>query len=92
MVLYALSILARYMPSAWQRIEGGDEDHYLALVKAALAVWERVLPEQFLESITGERFIPRSPGVSLPEITVVRAFRGHPCFLAWVGWVTAVVL
>ena len=61
-VLYALSILARYMPSAWQRIEGGDEDHYLALVKALLAVWERVLPEQFLESITGERVHTAQPG------------------------------
>jgi hypothetical protein len=42
------------MPSAWRRIEGGDEDQYLALVSAALAVWERILPEQFLESISGE--------------------------------------
>ncbi len=61
-ILYALSIMARYMPSAWQRLEGGDEDHFLALVKAALAVWERVLPEQFLESITGERVHTAQPG------------------------------
>ena len=49
--LYALSIMARYMPGAWRRIEGGDQDHYLALVQASLAVWERLLPEHFLESI-----------------------------------------
>ena len=61
-VLYALSIMARYMPSAWRRIEGGDEDHYLAIVKAALAVWERVLPEQFLESVAGERVHTAQPG------------------------------
>jgi hypothetical protein len=60
--LYALSILVRYMPSAWRRIEGGDEDHYLALVKASLAVWERVLPEQFLQSIAGENIIAAQPG------------------------------
>lgn len=60
--LYALSIMARYMPSAWRRIEGGDEDHYLALVKAALAVWERILPEQFLESIAGEIIHTSQPG------------------------------
>ena len=64
-VLYALSIMARYMPSAWRRIEGGDEDHYLALVKAALVVWERVLPEQFLESVAGERVHTAQPGSML---------------------------
>ena len=52
--LYALSVMARYMPGAWRRIEGGDQDHYLALVQASLAVWERLLPEHFLESIAGE--------------------------------------
>ena len=60
--LYALSIMARYMPSAWRRIEGGDEDEYLALVKASLAVWERLLPEQFLESIAGETVHTAQPG------------------------------
>lgn len=59
--LYALSIMARYMPSAWRRIEGGDEDKYLALVKAALAVWERVLPEQFLASIADETILATQP-------------------------------
>ena len=60
--LYALSILARYMPSAWRRIEGGDEDQYLALVQTSLAVWERLLPEHFLESITGESVRTAQPG------------------------------
>ena len=41
--LYALSIMVRYLPSAWRRIEGGDEDQYLALVQVSLAVWERLL-------------------------------------------------
>ena len=60
--LYALSIMVRYMPSAWRRIEGGDEDQYLALVNASLAVWERLLPELFLESIAGERIVTAQPG------------------------------
>ena len=60
--LYALSIMTRYLPSAWRRIEGGDEDQYLALVQASLAVWERLLPEQFLESIAGETVRTRQPG------------------------------
>ena len=62
MTLYALSIMARYMPSAWRRIEGGDEDEYLALVTAALAIWKRVLPEQFLETIAGETVHTAQPG------------------------------
>jgi len=60
--LYALSILVRYMPSAWRRIEGGDEDQYLALVKASLSAWERVLPQQFLQSIAGESVHTVQPG------------------------------
>ncbi|MDE0392912.1 MAG: hypothetical protein OXI57_12685 [Rhodospirillales bacterium] len=60
--LYALSIIARYMPSAWRRIEGGDEDQYLALVQTSLAVWERLLPEHFLESIAGESVRTAQPG------------------------------
>ena len=60
--LYALSIMARYLPSAWRRVEGGDEDQYLALVQASLAVWERLLPEHFLESIAGETVHTAQPG------------------------------
>ena len=60
--LYALSIMARYLPSAWSRISGGDEDQYLALVQASLAVWERILPEHFLASIAGETVRTAQPG------------------------------
>ena len=60
--LYALSIMARYLPSTWRRIEGGDEDQYLALVQASLSVWERILPEHFLESIAGETVRTAQPG------------------------------
>ena len=60
--LYALSILVRYRPSAWRRIEGGDQDHYLALVQASIAVWERLLPEHFLQSIAGETVHTLQPG------------------------------
>lgn len=59
--LYALSIMVRYMPSSWRRIEGGDEDQYLTLVKASLRAWERVLPQQFLASIAGETVVTAQP-------------------------------
>lgn len=60
--LYALSIMARYLPSAWRRIEGGDEDQYLAMVRAAVDVWTRILPEEFLESIADETIQTTQPG------------------------------
>jgi hypothetical protein len=59
--LYAISILVRYMPSAWRRVEGGDWDEHLSLVKNALGVFERLLPEHFLESIIGERIHASQP-------------------------------
>jgi hypothetical protein len=61
-VLYALSILVRYMPRTWRRVEGGDLDQHLALVKTALGVFERILPQEFLEVITGERVVATQPG------------------------------
>jgi len=61
-LLYALSILVRYMPSAWRRVEGGDWDQHFALVKMVLDVFERVLPQQFLESITNKKIHSNIPG------------------------------
>ncbi|HUZ31571.1 MAG TPA: hypothetical protein VMV19_05605 [Xanthobacteraceae bacterium] len=61
-VLYALSIIVRYMPSIWRRIEGGDWDQYLAVIKTTIGIFERVLPEEFLETIIGERVHARQPG------------------------------
>lgn len=60
--LYALSIAARYMPNTWRRVEGGDQDHYLAVVKTLLAVYERHLPQEFLEQIIDERISAVQPG------------------------------
>ncbi|MBU6453405.1 MAG: hypothetical protein KGS72_16615 [Cyanobacteria bacterium REEB67] len=61
-LLYALSIMVRYMPSTWRKVEGGDLDQYLTVVKTTLAIYERSLPQLFLESITGERVIAVQPG------------------------------
>lgn len=61
-ILYALSILVRYRPSLWRRIQEDDLDHMRALVEAFLTTVERVLPEQFLESITGEKMAVHQPG------------------------------
>lgn len=61
-ILYALSIVVRYRPSLWRRIQEGDLDHLRALIEAFLAAAERILPEQFLESVTGERMSVAQPG------------------------------
>jgi hypothetical protein len=44
------------------RREGGDLDQYLGLVKTSLGVFERILPQEFLEAITSERVIASQPG------------------------------
>lgn len=54
-LLYALSIVVRYRPSIWRRVQEGDLDHVRVLIEAFLSVVERVLPEQFLEQVTGQR-------------------------------------
>jgi hypothetical protein len=61
-LLYALSIVVRYRPSIWRRVQEGDLDHMRALIEAFLAVVERVLPEQFLEQVTGQPVIVAQPG------------------------------
>lgn len=60
--LYALSIAVRYMPNTWRRVEGGDQDHYLAVLKTLLSVYERHLPQEFLEEILDERISAVQPG------------------------------
>jgi hypothetical protein len=61
-ILYSLSILVRYMPSAWRRVEGGDWDQHLSVMRAVLDVFERILPQQFLESVSGEHVHTSLPG------------------------------
>jgi hypothetical protein len=61
-LLYALSIIVRYRPSVWRRVQEGDLDHMRVLIEAFLAVVARVLPEQFLEKVTGERVFAKQPG------------------------------
>lgn len=61
-LLYALSIVVRYRPSVWRRVQEGDLDHMRVLIEAFLAVVERVLPEHFLASISGVRISVHQPG------------------------------
>ena len=61
-LLYALSIIVRYRPSLWRRIQDGDLDHLRALIDAFIAVVERILPQAFLETVVGQPVFARQPG------------------------------
>jgi hypothetical protein len=61
-LLYALSIIVRYRPSIWRRVQEGDLDQVRILIEAFLAIVERILPHEFLEKITGQRVIVKEPG------------------------------
>jgi hypothetical protein len=43
-LLYALSIIVRYRPSVWRRVQEGDLDQMRVLIEAFLATVERILP------------------------------------------------
>jgi hypothetical protein len=62
MILYALSIVVRYLPSLWHEIEDGALDHIRALIEHYLAVVDNVLPHLAVERITGRRLLVTPPG------------------------------
>lgn len=55
MILYALSIIVRYMPNLWARILHGDLDYNKAILYQFSRVAERELTQIFLEKLTGKR-------------------------------------
>ena len=61
-VLYSLSIVVRYRPSLWRRVQEGDLDYMRVLIEAYLDSIERVLPEEYLSKITGQIVIAKQPG------------------------------
>jgi len=60
-LLYALSIIVRYRPSIWRRVQEGDLDHMRLIIEAFLAVVERILPEEFLATVTGLTIMAKRP-------------------------------
>jgi hypothetical protein len=61
-ILYALSIVVRYLPALWHEIEDGALDHLRALIEHYLVIVDNVLPRLAIESIIGRRFIVVQPG------------------------------
>jgi hypothetical protein len=62
MTLYALSIVVRYLPSLWYKIEHGELDHVRALLEHYVTVVDSVLPKLAIARITGRSLALVSPG------------------------------
>lgn len=62
MTLYALSIVVRYLPSLWYKIEHGELDHVRALLEHYATVVDAVLPQLAIARITGRDVALVSPG------------------------------
>lgn len=53
-ILYAFSIVTRYLPSLWHEIEDGELDHLRSLLEHYLVIVDNVLPKIALERLTGD--------------------------------------
>lgn len=62
LILYALSIVVRYLPSLWHEIEDGSLDNVRALIEHYLAIVDSVLPRMAVQRITGRRLVVVQPG------------------------------
>ncbi len=67
-LLYALSIIVRYQPDLWYRINSGDINHMGSLIEYYISVMDHVLPLQMLERITGIKISINNPGSFFGEI------------------------
>lgn len=61
MILYALSIIVRYMPNLWARITHGNLDCYKSVFYQFSRVAERELTQIFLETLTGKNIVIKHP-------------------------------
>ena len=61
MILYALSIVVRYMPNLWARMLHGDLDYYKAVLFQFSRVAEREMTQIFLEKLTGKHVLVTHP-------------------------------
>jgi hypothetical protein len=62
MTLYALSIVLRYLPSLWYKIEHGELDHVRTMLEHYVTVVDTVMPKLAIERIIGKELLLVSPG------------------------------
>lgn len=61
LILYGLSIIVRYLPATWHRIDQGDLDHFRELLKHYFVIVDKVVPEMMYERITGKKLVVKRP-------------------------------
>ncbi len=61
-VLYGFSIVVRYLPDLWHRIEDGDLDHIRTFLEHYLVIVDNVLPKIIVERLTGIHLLITQPG------------------------------
>ena len=61
-LLYALSILARYRPAVWREVIEGELDQYRSLITGYYDVFQRVIPELALKQIVDRPVTVTQPG------------------------------
>lgn len=61
-LLYALSILARYRPAVWRKVIEGELDQYRSLIAGYYDVFQRVVPELALQRIADRPLAVTQPG------------------------------
>lgn len=55
MVLYTFSIIVRYYPNLWRRMQDGEWDKYYTVCLQFAMIVEKVLPHIFYEKLSGQR-------------------------------------
>jgi hypothetical protein len=61
-ILYAFSIVVRYLPETWHSIEHGSLDNVRALLEHYLVIVDNVLPHLAVERLTQKRLLVVHPG------------------------------
>lgn len=55
MILYTFSIIVRYYPNLWRRMQDGEWDKYYTVCLQFAMIIEKILPHIFYEKLTGQR-------------------------------------
>jgi hypothetical protein len=61
-ILYAFSIVVRYLPETWHEVEHGKLNHISALLEHYLVILDNVLPKLVVERLTRTRLMVTQPG------------------------------
>ena len=62
MLLYALSIIVRYYPSLWDRIEYGEFDDVGSIIEYYLSTFDKIILEEMIKRIEGKDVGIATPG------------------------------